>query len=182
MSFRALADLALYSSLATLPILLAWALYGLVDGDPRLPILYSGDAVFYLAMNKVMAETGWYLHGPNLGAPFGLEMYDFALPDVLNLLLIRTLVQASGDPVVGATLFFLLSFMLAALAAGVTARTLGLPRPVVFVIACLFALLPYHFHRGLLHLFLSNYFAIPIGVYLALSVWRPGGGGGASGS
>ena len=38
------------------------------------------------------------------------------------------------------------------------------------MIAVLYALTPYHFMRGEVHLFLAAYYVVPIGAYLALSV------------
>ena len=49
-------------------------------------------------------------------------------------------------------------------------RRLAVGPEVALVIAVLYALTPYHFMRGEVHLFLAAYYVVPIGAYLALSV------------
>src|SRR5205814_2329317 len=62
-------------------------------------------------------------------------------------------------------------FPLVALAAYVVLRRLGASAAVAAVCAVLYAMLPYHFARRELHLFLSGYFAVPLGAYLILSTF-----------
>jgi hypothetical protein len=67
-------------------------------------------------------------------------------------------------------LFYLLSFPLVALSAYLALRLLRISAPVATVCAVLYALLPFHFVRGPGHLFLSAYYAAPLGAYLVLAV------------
>ncbi|MGL4553912.1 MAG: hypothetical protein ACRC33_22360, partial [Gemmataceae bacterium] len=66
-----------------------WVYLGLGGVNYRDPLaLYiGGDGVYYAAQVKVMLETGWVFHHPDLGAPFGLYLYDFAHFDALHLLI-----------------------------------------------------------------------------------------------
>jgi hypothetical protein len=149
----------------TLLTLRAWEL------DLRIPFRYSEDGGFYLLVVKSILDHGWYLRNPDLGAPFGQKTYDFPLgADNLNVLLIKGLGLFTSDPAVVTNLFFLLTFVLIALSAFLVFGRLGVSRPVALVCALLFTFLPYHMLRGPGHLFLSSYFAVPIGLFLALSV------------
>lgn len=149
----------------TLLVVRAW------DLDLRVPFRYSDDGNFYLLVVKSVLDHGWYLQNPDLGAPFGQETYDFPLgADNLNIFLIKALGLFTTDPAVVTNLFFLLTFVLVALSAHFVFRRFALSPPVCLVCALLFAFLPYHMLRGPGHLFLSSYFAVPIGVFLVLSV------------
>jgi phosphoglycerol transferase len=69
-------------------------------------------------------------------------------------------------------LFFLLTFPLVAVAAYLVLRQLPASPGAAVVVAVLYALLPYHFLRGELHVFLSAYYAVPLGAYLVIAVAR----------
>ena len=59
-----------------------------------------------------------------------------------------------------------------ALTAYLVLRRLPVSRGIALVVALLFTFLPYHFQRGEVHLFLSAYYAVPLGAYLAIAVFR----------
>ena len=142
--------------------------------SPGIPITgYAGDADLNNAAVKDVLEHGWYQHNPDVGAPAGQTLYDFSAfsGDNLQVLAIKLIGYGVGSW--GATLnvFFLLSFPLVALSALLCLRRLGLSRPSAAAAAILFTFLPYHFIRGLNgHLFLSAYYSVPLGCYLALAV------------
>ncbi|HEV3479932.1 MAG TPA: hypothetical protein VG144_10860, partial [Gaiellaceae bacterium] len=69
-------------------------------------------------------------------------------------------------------LFFLLTFPLAALTSYLVLRRLPVSRGPALVVSVLFAMLPYHFTRGEAHVFLVAYYAVPLGAYLAIAVFR----------
>jgi hypothetical protein len=92
--------------------------------------------------------------------------------ETLNLLLFRVLGLGTGDPALVINLFFLLTFPLTALTAFLVLRRLALSRWIALVIALLYVFLPYHFQRGETHVFLAAYYAVPLGGYLAIAVFR----------
>lgn len=133
------------------------------------PYSYAGDAPFYLMLSQGMYEHGTYLENPSLGWPHGQQLYD--LPhgaDNLNLLTIKALATATGDPVAATNLFFLLTFVTVALSAYLVFRCLALSRLVAGSMALLYTFAPYHFARGTPHLLLSSYFMVPIAMLLVL--------------
>src|SRR4029077_13477918 len=94
--------------------------------DLGIPFNYTGDATSGLTVIKNVIDNGWYNQNPNLGAPFGQELYDFPLgSDNLNVLLIRGLDVFSSSSAVVFNLFFLLTFPLVALTALLVLRQLG---------------------------------------------------------
>ena len=149
----------------------AWVLR-LWRGDLAVPFSYQFDALQHAMFVKGVLDHGWYVVNDSLGAPFGQELYDFPQNgDNLQLLLIKGLGLFSGNFAVVLNLYFLLTFPLIALAAYVVLRRLGASPGVAAVCAVLYAMLPYHFARRELHLFLSGYFAVPLGAYLVLATF-----------
>ena len=137
-----------------------------------MPFSYENDGQFYAVLVKQVIH-GWYFTNPRLGAPFGSELLDFPQgADQLHFLIIKALGLASSDWALVMNLFFLLSFPLVALSAYAVMRRLGASPPSSSVGAALFALLPYHFRQGEFHLFLSAYYAVPLGCYLVIATYR----------
>jgi phosphoglycerol transferase len=149
----------------------AWVLR-LWRGDLSVPFSNQFDALQHAMLVKGVLEHGWYSVNDSLGAPFGQELYDFPQNgDNLQLLIIKGLGFFTHDFAVVLNLYFLLTFPLVALAAYVVLRRLGASIAVATVCAVLYALLPYHFARRELHLFLSGYYAVPLGAYLVLATF-----------
>jgi hypothetical protein len=144
------------------------------DTDLRVPFTYTGDGTLNLLFIKDVLENGWYFENSRLGAPHGLELYDYPVinGETLNLLFFRIFGLGTDDPALVMNLFFLLTFPLTALTAFIVLRRLPVSRGIALVVALLFALLPYHFMRGEAHLFLAAYYAVPLGAYLAIAVFR----------
>jgi phosphoglycerol transferase len=142
--------------------------------DFAAPWSYSQDGLFNLMIVKSAIEHGWYLHNSSLGYPFGQDLHDFPVVagDTVHMLLIKAIGIFTSNPAVVANVFFLITFPLTAAIAWWALRRLGISPPVACACAVLYALAPYHFLRGELHLFLQGYFAVPAGVWLALSVAR----------
>jgi hypothetical protein len=136
------------------------------------PFAYVWDANQFGMYIKEILDHGWYYRNPNLGAPFGQQLYDYpnVSTDNLQALFIKLLGVVSSDWATVMNVYFVLTFPLAAATAYLAFRRLGATPAPSIVCATLFALLPYHFARGEHHLFYSGYFAVPIGAYLALAV------------
>src|SRR5215216_973480 len=165
-------DLAWACGTVTLTCLLVILLLRLWRADLHAPFLYQRDALVNLMIIKGVLQHSWWLENPDLGAPFGQELYDFPVMvgDSLHLALIKLLGVFSSDPFLILNLFFLLSFPLVALVSFLVLRQLGISAAVALVCSVLYALAPYHFLRGETHLFLSAYYSVPVGAYLVLSL------------
>lgn len=157
---------ALITSVTTFFALTLWR------ADLRVPFEYSGDAIPTAAHFKTVIEEGWYEYQPRLGAPAGQFYNDFPTADNLHLIAAKVIGLFTSDWAVALNSYFLLGFVLAALAAVWFLRTCLVSRPLTVALATLFAIAPYHFARGESHLWLASYFAIPLGLGLLVLLFR----------
>jgi hypothetical protein len=158
-------------------LIAAWVLR-LGETHLSLPWSYAGggDTKFYLLVIKGILDHGWFQHNPNLGAPFGLQLYDFPQgADNLNLLIVKALGIFSSNPAWVLNVFFLLTFPLTAVSAYMALRALGASTGAAVVCATIFALLPYHFYRAESQVLLSAYYSVPLGALLFLRLWQEPG-------
>ncbi|MHB8657790.1 MAG: hypothetical protein ACYC91_07510 [Solirubrobacteraceae bacterium] len=163
---------ALEALLAALAGLLAAALaLRLWHASLNVPFEYAGnDSEYQLMLVKGVLETGSWFTNPHLAAPFGQELYDFAVGgDTMHLLLIRGLGLFSSRPAVVANLFYLLSFPMSGASAFAVLRWSGASRPAAGVSAILFAISPFALLRGEHHAFFAADYGVPLGAGLALA-------------
>ncbi len=142
--------------------------------DFRVPFSYGGDAVCAQLWAKGVAENGWFLENPSLGAPGRMEMHDFPLADGLFFLLLRGATAVFGDHVVALNAYYLATFFLATASALFALRRLGVARGPAVVCGLLYAFLHYHFFRGEAHLFLASYFLVPLAAMVCVWLYRDG--------
>jgi phosphoglycerol transferase len=159
-----------YGSVAAASALVAALVLRPWSGGWSTPLVYRNDTLSALAMVDAAGWTGTARGAPGLGAPWGTSWVDFPLgPDRLHLVLWRVLRLFADDRFVVLNLFVLVGFVLVALAAHGVIRHLGVSPWVAGALAVVFSLAPYHFERLVLgHLFLAAYYAVPLGVLLAI--------------
>jgi hypothetical protein len=133
-----------------------------------IPFEYGGDSLSHAMHLEQLVQNGWVWSDDRLGVPFGQHMQDWPIGDVLSLLTGWVLALFTNNWAVVQNGIFLLSFPLTALSAWWALHRLGLHSWTASVMGILFSLLPYHFVRGESHLFLSNYYVVPLGIYLAM--------------
>jgi len=140
------------------------------SGGWHVPITYGGDTLSVLAMVDGAGWTGTAVGPSSLGAPYGLSWTDFPLgPDRLHLVAFRLVRLFGVDGMTALNLTFLLGFFLVAWASYAVLRSQRISALVAGTVSVVFTIVPYHFARisdG--HLFLAAYFAVPLGVLLAL--------------
>jgi hypothetical protein len=159
---------------AAVSMLVAALVLNVGEGHLSQPWNYAseGDTKFYLLLIKGILAHGSYQVNPSVGAPFGLQLYDFPQGgDNLSLLIVRVLGLFSQNPAWVLNVFFLLTFALVAVSAFAALRLLGVSVAAAIVGACLFALLPYHFYRGESQVLLSAYYGVPLGALLFMRLW-----------
>jgi phosphoglycerol transferase len=136
----------------------------------RVPLSYTGDGNFYAMVVKTMQLRGGYDIAPGLGAPHGQFLYDFPLGgDHLHIAVLKLLSLVMHDPYMVTDAYFAMTFVVIALSAQLVARSLGLRPLTAGMVSVLFAFAEYHFWHGASHLFLSAYYAVPLGILLV--VW-----------
>jgi phosphoglycerol transferase len=152
-------------------VLLIPALH-LGQADANVPFRYKQDGLFFGMTVKTVIEQGWYEHNDRLGAPFGLDLHDFAALGGNNLdyVAIKAFGLFSGDYAVVENAYYLLTFVLIAIAALLVLRAIGVSTLAAGVAAVLYAFAPYHLLRGENHLMLSAYYSVPLACWLALMI------------
>lgn len=170
-------DARLYATAVILTAAITWFLYGLGGFDWNVPLgwddpatLISGDDIFTMVTVRNLITTGWYEQSPLLGAPFGAAFYDFADTSVTHFAVLKLLSLFSTSWAVIFNLYYFLGFPLAAGTAVWFFRTIRLPGAVSVAMAILFALSPIHFIRNDLHIFLGEYWTIPLGLLIAARI------------
>ena len=151
---------------------LVWK-YSLSAVSLRVPIGYSGDGLTAGMQIKAMIEGGWVQSSDRLGAPFGQVLYDFPSGgDNGNYLILKFLSFFTHDWVLIINVFFLATFLFVGWSSYAVLRWLKVNRILAVGSSLLFVFAPYHFARGLGHLFLASYFVVPFGVAIAVKASR----------
>lgn len=135
---------------------------------PGIPLEYGSDAVVHGLHMQQIVQNGWIWNDDRLNAPFAQHMQDWPIGDITSLVTAWILALFTNNWAAVQNGMYLLSFPLTALAAWWVFQKLGLRPWTASIMGVLFSLLPYHFIRGEVHLFLSNYYVVPFAVYLAV--------------
>jgi phosphoglycerol transferase len=142
------------------------------EADRIVPLTYDGDGLFNLVLVKGVMENGWFFNNPDLGAPFGQQLYDFSAlgGDNLQWLIIKAIALFTSSPAEALNAFYFGSFPLMALTAFLVLRMLDVSRAVAVVIAILFSVVPNHLFNGEGHVFLGAAWSVPLACWLVLAV------------
>lgn len=161
----------LYLQLTTLTAAVTYFALDLGKADLNVPIGYAsgGDLHFHLMLYKTIADTGWFLENPWLGAPGVMKLSDFPYAETGLFIAIRLLIAVLGDPFMAANIFYIGTFFLTGWAALFALRTLGVHGQSSVAAALLFAFLPYHFWRGPFHPQFSQYYSVPL--FCLVATW-----------
>lgn len=154
---------------------LAALVHRAIGRDWRVPFVHAGDAMPHLALLETVGWTGTPAPSTTLGAPHGVDWADMPTgADRLHLIVLRALrALAGGDVVVATNVYLLVAIVASGLAAFVVLRRLRCSPLASGVAAAIFAVAPAQFARaGVGHLFLANYAAVPLAVWLTL--WASG--------
>ena len=156
-----------YFFAASLSLILVLLVFRIFKIDPSLPLNYTGDAIVHYNFAKNIEATGWWVSNPNLGAPTGQTLHDFPLTETAHLLIIKFLIMLGLNWYESVNTFFILSFPLVTLFSVFVMKRLGLTTQVAIPLSLVYTFLPYHFLRGVNHLFLAAYYVVPLAVYAA---------------
>lgn len=161
-------ETALYIGAIALCLFMVGRVLGISISDLGVPFAYDVDAVYYQAQVKGLIEHGWVYSNASVGAPSGQVMLDFPNADAAHLILMKFISLFTRNAVIVTNLYYLLGFALTIGTSLFTMRRFGTSRPAAFVASLAFALLPFHFMRGISHLPLASYWAVPLAVLVAL--------------
>ena len=125
------------------------------------PYTFAGDTLDKLVQVETVAETGWLFHNERLGFPYGYDRLDFPRFDSLNYVVMGPIAAATGSSGLAINLYYIISTFAIAFAAFLVFMRLGLRASISFLLALLYALLPYHLLRGVTHVTNGAYFFVP---------------------
>jgi len=158
-----------YATLALATGAVLFASLRLGSRDLRVPFVYGADGLFYTVVAKAVSQEGFF-HFSRLGAPFGMDLFDWPTGMLLDFSLLALLTRAlGGEAGAAVNVYWLASVVLTSVAAAWCFRRLALPTSVALPLGLLYGLLPYAFYRNVLHLSLVFHF-VPLLCLLLLRV------------
>ena len=161
-------ETSLYITAAALCVLILCYFLKVWRADLRVPFFYAGDSIFWLTLTKGIVDNGWYLQNPSVGAPGGLQLYDFPAFDTAVAVIFWLFSLFTHNTAVIINLFYLLTFPLITITSLYVLRQFNLSFAPALFCSLLYAFLPYHFLRNESHLILSAYYVIPLAVLVLL--------------
>lgn len=153
-------------------VLCLWILervFKLRRADLNVPLLYDGgDAMYYMMVVKAIITNGWYLNNPFLGAPHGLALHDFPMPDNFSFLLVKLLGLFSSSFGWVMNIFCLLTFPLTTWCALYVLRRFRVSYAPAICASLLYTFTYYHLSRSEAHLTYAVYYPVPLMVMVIL--------------
>jgi hypothetical protein len=163
-----------YFAIAGLTVGILVVTLQLWKADLSIPLMDSSDGLWVQAWTRCVQDHGWFLHNPDLGAPWGSDLHDFPMAENVHFALIRLLAVVFRSPGFLFNFYCLLTFPLTACAALFVLRRIGIQDQLAAVASLLFAFLPYHFWRAFGHPFLASYYLVPFQVLVTIHLARGG--------
>lgn len=135
----------------------------------RLPMAYERDALFSAYIFKTIHEFGWWFSkNLNVGMPFGSNLYDFSsfYFDSIHFFIAKIILFFVKDWGKTINIFYLTLFPLTSVISYYVMRKLKIGIFLSFWGSLCYTFLSYRFERGVVHIFLSAYYLIPLLVLL----------------
>ncbi len=108
--------LNVYGILTVLSVLVLTFVLKVLEADLSVPLTVNkGNTLFNLMCIKGLSGSGWYFYNVFLGDPFGLELYDLPMADIIHLFLLKILVIIFDNSAIALNLFFIAIFPLNAM-------------------------------------------------------------------
>jgi len=104
------------------------------------------------------------------GFPLGMNLNLVPGVDITENIFAKTINLISGNPYFGTNLLLILSFPLVAFLSVIVLRLVGSRGWVAIALAIAFAFIPYHWGRGLGHLYLATMYSVVTGMILVLLI------------
>jgi hypothetical protein len=125
-------------------------------------------------LSTYVAADNWgifsYTPTTEYGYPLGMNINYFPGLDITTNLFSKVMNVISGNPFLGVNLLLFLSFPVTAAFAVVALRLVNSRGVIGIMLATAFAVIPYHWGRGLGHTYLATNYSVVTGVILALLI------------
>lgn len=135
----------------------------------RVPVNYLGDANVFLTRAKSIAEGHWVWHNPRIGMPFGADWRDYPLNITLDSAAMWVLSRFTSSPALIVNLEWLLAIAATAALAAYALMRLRFSGAVAIACGAIYALTPYTYFRGPMHLH-CVYYAVPLVALAAIEI------------
>jgi len=150
--------------------------YDVLDARLSVPLHENfGDGRSNASWIKGVTENGWWLHNPNLGAPFGQNNHDFPLGgETGQVLVLKTLGAVLPSYAEVMNVYYLTGYGVLTVVALLILRHLRFSYAVSLPIALAYTFLPFHLYHQQAHLTRSTYVTAALACLLLLWVlsWR----------
>ncbi len=134
--------------------------------DFSIPFEYAHDSFLVTVPVKTMVEEGWWYTNPRLGAPAEMNFLDYPSSPNLHIAILKVMALFDSNAFRLLNWYFLLSFPLIAVCTLAAFKTLRLAPFPSAALSIVFALAPYHYWRGIAHLWLGCYFTVPLAMII----------------
>ena len=109
----------------------------------------------------------WFSNSTSFGYPLGMNSNLFPSIDITQNTFAQLVNTITGNPYLGINLLLVLSFPLVGALAYISIRLTGLRGPLAVALAVSFTMIPFHFSRGLGHIYLGVLYSAVTAVILA---------------
>lgn len=143
-------------------LIAAYFFLGLGEADLRVPFVYTGDAFTGLTVAQNFITGNGRFIFPNIGAPGIVTTANFPDAhhiDYFGMWIFSLFIKEAGLLV---NIFYLSTYFSISFFAALSLRLLYISPPASIIGGVLYALLPFHFYRGVSHLMLSTYAVVPL--------------------
>ena len=125
-------------------------------------------------LSTYVAADNWgifsYTPTTEYGYPLGMNINHFPGLDITENLFSKAINLMSGNPFLGLNLLLFLSFPITAALTVVALRLVNSHGVIAIMLATAFAVIPYHWGRGLGHTYLATTYSVVTGVIIALLI------------
>ena len=129
----------------------------------------AGDLLAHYVSADAWAPLG-FPASTHYGYPAGMDLAYMPTIDWTQNAFAWVVQSITGSPFTGLNLLLVLSFPITAALAVIAFRLVGLHGPIAIALAVSYTFIPYHFDRGLSHLYPATMYAGVTGVLLALLI------------
>lgn len=160
-----------YLSIIIITMIILILTLELWDANIYIPLAYDYDILLHFEIIKSLIDGKWFLENSFLGAPFGMEFYDFPLSDTLFIIMFKIISLFTGSFAVIFNVFYLFGFILTSITSFYVMKHFKISYWPAILSSILFTFLPYHFIR-IFHLHLSAYFMVPLIIMIIIWAYK----------
>ncbi|MCI9045978.1 MAG: hypothetical protein HFG71_01645 [Hungatella sp.] len=146
--------------------------FRLWEFDITKPYFFQGrDDFFYNVVAKNAMDGGTYFYNPNLGAPYGMELYYFPLLMQSFILWCKFVGIFTNNWIIAINLYYFLTYILSVCTFFYMCKRAGVKNnQISYLGGLIFSFSQYHMYRMTIHITATSYFIIPLIMVLCLNM------------